>query len=117
MDNPTVSTSDGSKDSNAELKTRFANLLINRVALSECLNVIRDACIQRAGELIDTADEAQMVNITKDVEAFENPPEPQEGTTPSSGPVDASGPVNATGPTDPADIPELTPVDGSGPTP
>ena len=77
MDNPTVSTNEGSNDPNAELKTRFANLLINRVALSECLNVIRDACVQRATELLEQADEAQLENIKKDIELFENPPKPE----------------------------------------
>jgi hypothetical protein len=115
MDDTTVSTNEESKDPSADLKTRFANLLINRVALSECLNVIRDACIQRAGELIDTANDDQMGSIVKDLEAFENPPTKEEGEVAASGPVTgsspvASGPVNASGPQDPADIPELSPV-------
>ena len=53
-----------------DLKTDFANLLINRVSLGECLNVIRDACVQRASDLVDEADEATLENIKKDVEAF-----------------------------------------------
>ena len=48
------------------------------MALSECLNVIRDACVQRATELIDQADAQQIENIKKDVELFENPPK-EEG--------------------------------------
>jgi hypothetical protein len=84
MDDPTISTSDGSKDTIGDLKTRFANLLINRVALSECLNVIRDACVQRATELIDQADAEQIENIKKDVELFENPPK-EEGAGESQG--------------------------------
>ena len=36
-----------------DLKTDFANLLINRVSLGECLNVIRDACVARAADLVD----------------------------------------------------------------
>ena len=52
------------------LKTDFANLLINRVTLGECLNVIRDACVARAGDLVDEADDATLENIKKDVAAF-----------------------------------------------
>jgi hypothetical protein len=53
-----------------DLKTDFANLLINRVSLGECLNVIRDACVARAADLVDEADEPTLENIKKDVEAF-----------------------------------------------
>ena len=53
-----------------QLKTDFANLLINRVTLGECLNVIRDACVTRASDIVDDADEAQLENIKKDVVAF-----------------------------------------------
>ncbi len=94
------------QDPNASIKTRLANLLINRVALSECLNVIRDACMQRAGEIVDDASEDDMKNILKDIDAFENPPKPEEGSAETSqsptGPVgssdvtpaqDSSGPV------------------------
>ena len=55
-DTQTVSTNPEDNDANASIKTRLANLLINRVALSECLNVIRDACMQRAGEIVEAAD-------------------------------------------------------------
>ena len=78
MDNPTVSTSDGSNETIGDLKTRLANLLINRVSLSETLNVVRDACVQRAAELIDQADSTQLENIKKDIELFENPPQQEE---------------------------------------
>jgi len=73
----TITTNTKKEDPKADLKTRFANLLINRVALSECLNVIRDACLQRADELVEQADETQIANIKKDLEAFENPPAPE----------------------------------------
>ena len=53
-----------------QLKTDFANLLINRVTLGECLNVIRDACVTRASDIVDDADETQLENIKKDVVAF-----------------------------------------------
>ena len=55
-----------------DLKTDFANLLINRVSLGECLNVIRDACVARAADLVDEADEPTLENIKKDVEAFKD---------------------------------------------
>jgi len=53
-----------------KLKTDFANLLINRVTLGECLNVIRDACVARAADIVDEADESTLENIKKDVAAF-----------------------------------------------
>jgi len=82
-----------------ELKTDFANLLINRVTLGECLNVIRDACVARAADLVDEADEPTLENIKKDVSAFQ-----EASTAGTSGGVgspigDGTGPVpDATGP-------------------
>jgi len=58
-----------------DIKTRLANLLINRVTLSETLNLLRDACIKRASDIIDGATEEELKNIEKEVEAFENPPQ------------------------------------------
>jgi len=55
-----------------DLKTDFANLLINRVTLGECLNVIRDACVARASDLVDEADEPTLGNIRADVETFKS---------------------------------------------
>ena len=105
-DTQTVSTNAEDKDPNAPIKTRLANLLINRVALSECLNVIRDACMQRAGEIVEAADEEEMKKILEDLDVFENPPKPEEGVSQSSsGPI-ATGPVGAS---------EVTPVE-TGPT-
>lgn len=100
----TVSTDSQEQDPNSSVKTRLANLLINRVALSECLNVIRDACVERAGQIIDNATEEDMAKILKDVELFENPPEPEEGVSQSaSGPAqEASGPVGSS---------DITPVE------
>ncbi len=63
-----------------DLKSDFANLLINRVSLGECLNVIRDACVARAADLVDEADEPTLENIKKDVEAFRD-----AGTSGTSG--------------------------------
>ena len=100
----TVSTDSQEQDPNASVKPRLANLLINRVALSECLNVIRDACVERAGQIIDNATEEDMTNILKDIEVFENPPEPDASVSQSaSGPAqDVSGPVGTA---------DITPVD------
>ena len=105
-DTQTVSTNPEDQDPNASIKTRLANLLINRVALSECLNVIRDACMERAGEIVESADEEDMKKILSDIDIFENPPEPNENVTQSS-----SGPV----PTGPVGASEVTPVE-TGPT-
>lgn len=91
-----------------DIKTRLANLLINRVTLSETLNLLRDACIKRASDIIDGATEEEIKNIEKDIEAFENPPEAENtgsqgdsevtkvvdtnfSSGPASGPVDPSG--------------------------
>ena len=63
-----------------ELKTDFANLLINRVTLGECLNVIRDACVARAGNIIDEADDPTLENIKKDVATFKAGSEGEAGS-------------------------------------
>ena len=67
---PTSSSGNVGTGTVGELKTDFANLLINRVTLGECLNVIRDACVARATDIVDEADEATLENIKKDVVAF-----------------------------------------------
>ncbi|HIL26121.1 MAG TPA: hypothetical protein EYG21_01820 [Nitrospinaceae bacterium] len=100
-----------------ELKTDFANLLINRVTLGECLNVIRDACVARAADIVDEADEPTLENIKKDVAAFRDAGSAGEAgssvgdgsssvgdgsdyrSPDATGPTDASGPApDATGP-------------------
>ena len=73
-----------------DLKTDFANLLINRVTLGECLNVIRDACVQRASDLVDEADAPTLENIKKDVETFKT--SSQETTDEAAAAVSASAP-------------------------
>ena len=123
-----------------ELKTDFANLLINRVTLGECLNVIRDACVARAADIVDESDEAALENIKKDVAAFREagsagsagasvgdgsvvtgPAPDATGTSGSSGgdgsdyrSPDATGPSDSSGP-----VPDASgPVpDASGPVP
>jgi len=90
-----------------ELKTDFANLLINRVTLGECLNVIRDACVARAGDIVDEADEPTLENIKKDVAAFR-----EAGSAGEAGSSVGDGTV-ATGPAHDA----TGPSDSSGPTP
>ena len=100
-DTQTVSTNPEEQDPNASIKTRLANLLINRVALSECLNVIRDACMQRAGEIVESADEEGMKKIIADTDIFENPPEPNENN-PEGSPGSQQPP---------SELPELTPVE------
>jgi len=117
-----ISTDNQSADPNVEIKTRLANLLINRVALSECLNVIRDACVQRASDIIDKASEQDMEAILKDIEVFENPPE-QPDVNPSvetSGPsAGTSGPSagisDSTGSSGSGGQPDITPIGESGP--
>ena len=69
---PATSSSNVGTGTVGELKTDFANLLINRVSLGECLNVIRDACVARAADIIDEADEAALENIRKDVALFKD---------------------------------------------
>ena len=87
-----------------ELKTDFANLLINRVTLGECLNVIRDACVARAADIVDEADEPTLANIRKDVISFQEAGSAgsagEAGSCVGDGSV-ATGPApDATGPTE-----------------
>ena len=118
----TISTDNQSADPKAEIKTRLANLLINRVTLSECLNVVKDACIQRSSDIIDKASEEDMKLILKDIEAFENPPEQQDAnpSVETSGPsVGTSGPSvgtsGSTGSSGSGGQPDITPIGESGP--
>ena len=80
-----------------DLKTDFANLLINRVTMGECLNVIRDACVARASDLIDEADPPTLENIKKDIEAFK--------TSATSTPNEATSTPNEATSSDP-EVPE-----------
>lgn len=82
MDSNNSSGNVGTSGTIGTLKTDFANLLINRVTLGECLNVIRDACVARASEMVDQADDSQLENIKQDVAQF---------TAASSGNVGSSG--------------------------
>lgn len=102
------------------IKTRLANLLINRVTLSESLNVVRDACVQRAGQIIDEADEEQMKKIMEDIELFETPPEQTDPSTTAAQNVSGSESVssqNTSGPSGPTASsqdtsgPDLTPIE------
>tara|TARA_R100000005_G_C4899853_1_gene142553 strand:- start:179 stop:541 length:363 start_codon:yes stop_codon:yes gene_type:complete len=118
MDN-TVSTDNSSETGENPLKTRLANMLINRVTLSESLNVIRDACVKRADEIVDNASAEDMQRIIADLELFENPPDDQPNVPEvnPSGPLD-SGPVSS-GPSEGSSgssgEPEITPIGASGP--
>jgi len=137
---PASSTGNVGTGTVGELKTDFANLLINRVTLGECLNVIRDACVARAGDIVDEADEPTLENIKKDVAAFREAGSAGEagssvgdGTVATGPAPDATGPApdatgpapDATGPSgssvgDGSDYqsPDATgPSDSSGPTP
>jgi len=106
-----------------ELKTDFANLLINRVTLGECLNVIRDACVARAGDIVDEADEPTLENIKKDVAAFREAGSAGEAGssvgdgTVATGPAhDATGPSDSSGPTPDASGPAENGGSGSSST-
>ena len=84
-----------------ELKTDFANLLINRVTLGECLNVIRDACVARAADLVDEADEPTLENIKKDVASFQEAGSAGEAGSSIGDGSAATGPApDATGPSE-----------------
>ncbi len=120
MDNPNEINTSGptgptgpAEGSVGEIKTRLANMLINRVSLSECLNVLRDACVSRANDIIDSASPDQLSKIEEDLQEFETPQSsgPDDSGPVTTGPVD-SGPVDGSS----SVLPELTPVDdGSGP--
>ena len=96
---PTSSSGNVGTGTVGELKTDFANLLINRVTLGECLNVIRDACVARAGDIVDEADEATLANIRKDVTSFQEAGSAGEAGSSVGDGIAATGPApDATGP-------------------
>ena len=104
-----------------ELKTDFANLLINRVTLGECLNVIRDACVARAADLVDEADEPTLENIRKDVASFKEAGSAGDaGSSVGDGSdyqsPDATGPSDSSGPTPDATGPAENGGNVGGPT-
>ena len=92
-------------DTVGSLKIRVANMLLNTVALSESLNIIRDVCVRRAEEIIDNASTEQLDNIKTQVNNYEQSlnkeqrevndqaaaadPAPAEEAT---GPAEVSGP-------------------------
>ena len=130
MDNPTDTTNQESgpqEGPDDKLKTRLANLLINRVALSECLNVIKDACISRAGAIVDEANSTQRAQIEKDVDEFENPPAndskgPVTAAVEKAGDAESAPPAYShevipedPSPPPPSVLPELSPAEESGP--
>jgi len=75
-----------------DLKLRLSNMLINTVALSEALNVLRDACVSRAGQIIDSSNETELANVKAKLEGYEAELEKANASGPS-GPT--TGPVEA----------------------
>ena len=129
MDNPTYTTNQESgpqEGPDDKLKSRLANLLINRVALSECLNVIKDACISRAAAIVDEADSTQRAQIEKDVDDFEKPPaadsavpsvkkDADSDKAASDPPTYSHESIPEDPPPPPSVLPEVSPVGESGP--
>ena len=104
---PTPSSGKVGTGTVGELKTDFANLLINRVTLGECLNVIRDACVARAADIVDEADETTLENIRKDVASFQEAGSAGEAgssvgdASSATGPAEDGSSANVGGPTGP----------------
>lgn len=96
MDSNNSSGNVGTSGTIGTLKTDFANLLINRVTLGECLNVIRDACVARASEMVDQADDTQLDNIKQDVAQFAAASSGNVGSSGESGNVSSGGNVGTT---------------------
>ena len=96
MDSNNSSGNVGTSGTIGTLKTDFANLLINRVTLGECLNVIRDACVARASEMVDQADDTQLDNIKQDVAQFAAASSGNVGSSGGSGNVSNGGNVGTT---------------------
>ena len=96
MDSNNSSGNVGTSGTIGTLKTDFANLLINRVTLGECLNVIRDACVARASEMVDQADDTQLENIKQDVAQFAAASSGNVGSGGESGNVSSGGNVGTT---------------------
>lgn len=92
------------------LKVRLANMLINTVSLNEALNVLRDACLTRAGQIVDNSNEKELGDIKTKVDEYEaklkenaeaDPTGPSGPTGPEAGKVVALDPTGPSGPTGP----------------
>lgn len=57
-------------DEKQKLKTNLANLIINRITVSESLNILRDFSVNQANKVVDEANEDQLVNIQQQVDSF-----------------------------------------------
>ena len=83
-------------DTVGSLKIRVANMLLNTVALSESLNIIRDVCVNRAAEIVDNASTEDLEKIKTQVEtnnqAAAADPAPADSASGPSGPSDSTGP-------------------------
>ena len=73
-----ITTSDSSSGE-LNLSTRVANLFINRVSLSEVLNIISDLCKKRAQEIIDDPSSEIYKKVMRDLHEFESESNKQEG--------------------------------------
>jgi len=94
-------------DTVGSLKIRVANMLLNTVALSESLNIIRDVCVRRAEEIIDNASTEQLENIKTQVNNYEESLKQQQEANDQAAAADpapaeeATGPAEVSGPSGP----------------
>jgi len=94
-------------DTVGSLKIRVANMLLNTVALSESLNIIRDVCVRRAEEIIDNASTEQLENIKTQVNNYEESLKQQQEANDQASAADpapaeeATGPAEVSGPSGP----------------
>jgi|DEB0MinimDraft_6_1074348.scaffolds.fasta_scaffold315169_2 hypothetical protein len=94
-------------DTVGSLKIRVANMLLNTVALSESLNIIRDVCVRRAEEIIDNASTEQLENIKTQVDNYEESLKQQQEANDQAAAADpapaeeATGPAEVSGPSGP----------------
>lgn len=92
-------------DTVGSLKIRVANMLLNTVALSESLNIIRDVCVNRAAEIVDNASTEDLEKIKTQVDNYEEAQKQRQevndqaaAADPADSPSGPSGPSDSTGP-------------------
>lgn len=90
-------------DTVGSLKIRVANMLLNTVALSESLNIIRDVCVNRAAEIVDNASTEDLEKIKTQVDNYEEAQKQQQEANDQAAAADPAPADSASGPSGPSD--------------
>ena len=80
-------------DTVGSLKIRVANMLLNTVALSESLNIIRDVCVNRAAEIVDNASTEDLEKIKTQVDNYEEAQKQQQEANDQAAAADPAQPI------------------------